>query len=130
LKDIEKKHPDIELETSIMVGFPSETDNDFEKSITLLNNGIFDRIVVYEYDERPNLPSLKIETPVPQAIKNRRYIQMSNYATLCEIKKWVRKGNFFSLATLDVLLKIALMGVRALARKTFSLDAMSLNIQS
>ena len=66
IKKIEKKYPKIILTTSIMVGFPSETDQDFKRSVNLLNNILFDRVTVYKYDERPNLPSLRIKGRIPE----------------------------------------------------------------
>jgi len=72
IKDIQKNYPKIKLETSIMVGFPSEIDQDFMESVNLLDNIAFDRIDVYIYNERPNLPSIRIPNTVPEQTKKQK----------------------------------------------------------
>ena len=79
-----------------MVGFPSETDKDFKKSLNLLNNVMFDEIDVYKYDERPNLPSCRLEKKVPELIKTKRYYQIKYYALSCKIKKRLMNVRFLN----------------------------------
>lgn len=107
ITDIRKKYPKITLETSIMVGFPSETEKDFAQSLNLLNNVLFDRVAVYKYNERPNLPSLRIKTPIPEITKNKRYKKAKYYRTLNKIKKWKRYDKFHTLSGLNLFVNMA-----------------------
>jgi tRNA A37 methylthiotransferase MiaB len=104
IKDIRKKYPKIKLETSIMVGFPSETDKDFEQTLTLLDNVEFDRIDVYKYNERPNLPSLRIPNPVPETTKNKRYNQIKYQFTICKMKKRLKHIQLLTIADLNLFI--------------------------
>ena len=94
IKNIQKKYPKINLETSIMVGFPSETHQDFKRTVNLLNNILFDTVAVYKYEERPNLPSLKIRGRIPEEIKNKRLNKMLYYKALFKTKKMIKNGQF------------------------------------
>lgn len=76
IKSISRDHPQIRLHTSMMVGFPSESEQDFRASINLVNNVLFDKIFVYRYDERPGLPSLRIKGCVPENTKRNRERRM------------------------------------------------------
>ena len=116
IKVIQKKYPKITLETSIMVGFPSETDKDFKKTINLLHYILFDGVVIYKYNERPNLPSLRIEKRIPEIIKNKRYNQMRHHVTFCEIKKRFRRTQFRAPYDLNLFIEISLILLRKLAR--------------
>lgn len=120
INDISEKYPKINLETSMMVGFPSETDEDFENSLNLLNDVLFDRIVVYKYNERPNLPSLKIKGRIPEIIKSKRYYQMLYHAALCRTKKQVGRFPFLTPTTLSLFLDMVIVRMRALVRSHFS----------
>jgi tRNA A37 methylthiotransferase MiaB len=91
IKDIDKNYPNIRTRTSIMVGFPSETEDDYRKTIDLVNNELFDRIDVYSYDERPNVPSLKLKAPIDEQTKRRRYNEMRLQAFLNNVKKRIRR---------------------------------------
>ncbi|MCJ7635240.1 hypothetical protein MUP77_22980, partial [Candidatus Bathyarchaeota archaeon] len=101
IKDVEKRYPAIYLTTSIMVGFPSETDEDFRRTKELLNIIAFDNIYVYKYDERPNLPSLRLPGRIPEEIKKARYDEIFYLATRSEIRKRINRGHVFSKRTLE-----------------------------
>ena len=48
----------ISLTTDIIVGFPGETDEDFEKTISLLDEVEYDSMFSFKYSPRPNTPAL------------------------------------------------------------------------
>ncbi|MGA2683069.1 MAG: radical SAM protein [Candidatus Bathyarchaeia archaeon] len=80
IQDIDKNYPSIRILTSIMLGFPGETEDDFKKTMNLLSHSYFDRINWYIYCERPNLPSLKLKDRVPEVTKMRRMKEAKNLA--------------------------------------------------
>ena len=75
-KKIKEKYPDVRLITSIIVGFPTETDQDFNKSMELLDCNLFDQVDIFMYEERPNLPSLKLGGAIPRRVKEIRFDEM------------------------------------------------------
>ena len=95
MKDIDKNYAKIRTRTSIMVGFPGETDEDFQESVNLVNTTLFDRIDVYAYAERPNLPSLGLKGRIPEAIKRQRYDRMRFLAAVNNFRKRVKRVRIF-----------------------------------
>jgi MiaB/RimO family radical SAM methylthiotransferase len=91
MQDIGRNYPNIRLATSIMVGFPGETEEDFKKTTNLLRNLLFDRIVIYTYNERPNLPSLKLKGRVPEAIKMRRWKEAKYLSNVNVLRKKIER---------------------------------------
>jgi tRNA-2-methylthio-N6-dimethylallyladenosine synthase len=56
----------------MIVGFPGETEADFEDTLSLLDEVKFDAIFGFKYSPRPNTPSLKLEDAIPDEEKARR----------------------------------------------------------
>ena len=80
---------DISLTSDIIVGFPGETDRDFEDTITLLEEVGYDAIYGFKYSPRPNTPAIHMEDSIPEEVKverlailnaRQREIQRTNYA--------------------------------------------------
>jgi tRNA-2-methylthio-N6-dimethylallyladenosine synthase len=66
--------PDIALSTDIIVGFPGETDSDFEETLALVRRIGFARAFSFKYSPRPGTPAA-LERQVPDAIaRNRLHI--------------------------------------------------------
>ena len=63
---------DISLTSDIIVGFPGETEADFEETLSLLERVQYDSIFGFKYSPRPNTPSLKLEDAIPDEEKSRR----------------------------------------------------------
>ena len=66
--------PDILLTTDVIVGFPGETDEDFEDTMTLLEAADFVGSFSFKYSPRPSTPALKLQDrdPVADAIAGAR----------------------------------------------------------
>ena len=91
IKEIAKKNPKIRLATSIMVGFPTETDEDFKKTIELLNALRFERIDAYAYNERPNLASSRLDGQILELTKLERLREVQNIARKKLLERRARK---------------------------------------
>src|SRR3989449_5360 len=63
---------EISITTDIIVGFPGETEADFEQTLLLLDEVEYDGIFGFKYSQRPNTPSLKFEDAIPDEEKARR----------------------------------------------------------
>src|SRR5713101_6460094 len=63
---------EISITSDIIVGFPGETEADFEQTLSLLDEVEYDGIFGFKYSPRPNTPSLKFEDAIPDEEKARR----------------------------------------------------------
>ncbi|HKD02666.1 MAG TPA: tRNA (N6-isopentenyl adenosine(37)-C2)-methylthiotransferase MiaB [Terriglobales bacterium] len=63
---------EISLTTDIIVGFPGETESDFEQTLSLLDSVEYDGVFGFKYSPRPNTPALSLEDAIPEEEKARR----------------------------------------------------------
>ncbi|MDK2965599.1 tRNA (N6-isopentenyl adenosine(37)-C2)-methylthiotransferase MiaB [Lacrimispora sp.] len=64
--------PDISLTTDIIVGFPGETEEDFEETLDVVRKVRFDSAFTFIYSKRTGTPAAKMEDQVPdEVVKNR-----------------------------------------------------------
>ena len=79
----------ISMTTDMIVGFPGETPEDFEETITLADEVQYDGIFSFKYSPRPNTPAITMADSIPEQEKSRRLqillerqreIQRANYA--------------------------------------------------
>jgi tRNA-2-methylthio-N6-dimethylallyladenosine synthase len=63
---------EISITSDIIVGFPGETEAEFQETLSLLDEVQYDGIFGFKYSPRPNTPALKLEDPIPDAEKARR----------------------------------------------------------
>jgi tRNA-2-methylthio-N6-dimethylallyladenosine synthase len=62
----------IAITTDIIVGFPGETDGDFEETLSLLDEVRYEGLYSFKYSPRPNTPALSMNDPIPEEEKGRR----------------------------------------------------------
>jgi tRNA-2-methylthio-N6-dimethylallyladenosine synthase len=69
--------PDISITSDMIVGFPGETDEDFQATIDLMNKIRFDNLFSFKYSEREGTAAKDFEEKVPEGIKGKRltYLQ-------------------------------------------------------
>lgn len=72
IERVRKYCPDIALSTDIIVGFPDESEEDFENTITLLQEVEFDQIFSFKYSPRPRTFASRFKDNVPQNEKEKR----------------------------------------------------------
>jgi tRNA-2-methylthio-N6-dimethylallyladenosine synthase len=63
---------EISLTTDLIVGFPGETEEDFQQTLSLLDFAQYDGAFCFKYSPRPNTPSLKMDDAIPEEEKSRR----------------------------------------------------------
>lgn len=71
--------PEVGLSTDIIVGFPTETEEDFEATMRLLERVQYDNIYAFAYSPRPGTKASKMEDDVPDEVKNRRLNQLLDF---------------------------------------------------
>jgi len=70
---------DISLTTDIIVGFPGETEADFEETLSLLDEVGYDSIFSFKYSPRPNTPAVKYADSIPDEEKARRLAALQEH---------------------------------------------------
>ena len=63
---------DISITSDVIVGFPGETESDFNETLGLLDEVGYGAVFAFKYSPRPNTPSLKLEDAIPDEEKARR----------------------------------------------------------
>ena len=66
------KTPALALTTDIIVGFPGETERDFEETLSLIQEVGYDGAFIFKYSTRPHTPAARLSDQVPEEIKGRR----------------------------------------------------------
>lgn len=69
---LRKTSPDISITSDVIVGFPGETEKDFEETIDLVRQVEFDSLFTFEYSDRTNAPAAHFSDKVPGNEKNER----------------------------------------------------------
>jgi tRNA-2-methylthio-N6-dimethylallyladenosine synthase len=73
--------PDIGITTDIIVGFPGETDEDFEQTLSLYREADFDNAFIFRYSKRKDTPAAEMPDHLPEEVKeerNQRLLVLSN----------------------------------------------------
>ncbi|WP_051372984.1 tRNA (N6-isopentenyl adenosine(37)-C2)-methylthiotransferase MiaB [Clostridium sp. Ade.TY] len=73
IEKIKKEIPDVTITTDIIVGFPGETEEDFEDTLSLVNEVKYDSAFTFIYSRRNHTPADKMENQVPDDIKHKRF---------------------------------------------------------
>jgi tRNA-2-methylthio-N6-dimethylallyladenosine synthase len=63
---------EISITSDVIVGFPGETEVEFEETLSLLDEVEYDSIFGFKYSPRPNTPALRLEDAIPDEEKARR----------------------------------------------------------
>lgn len=76
VEKVRAKMPDIVLTTDIIVGFPGETDDDFEETLSLLKLVEYDTIFSFIYSKRQGTPAASMEDVMSEEQKHRNFDRM------------------------------------------------------
>lgn len=72
ITSLRQKIPNLALTTDVIVGFPTETDAEFEESLETIREFGFTHIHVFPYSKREGTPAARMEGQVPEAVKKTR----------------------------------------------------------
>ncbi|MBB6097928.1 tRNA-2-methylthio-N6-dimethylallyladenosine synthase [Deinobacterium chartae] len=97
-----KKHlPNAVLFTDIIVGFPGETEEDFQETLSLYDEVGYDNAYMFIYSARPGTPSYKHFEDLPRELKTERLQRL-----IAKQKEWsIRKNSAYVGRDLEVLLR-------------------------
>ena len=65
--------PNLTLSTDIIVGFPGETEEDFEDTLDVVRKVCFEQVYMFIYSRRVGTPGDKMENQIPEEIKHKRF---------------------------------------------------------
>ncbi len=73
IKKIRTAMPDLSLTTDIIVGFPGETEADFEETLSLVREVGYDSVFTFIYSKRTGTPAAKMEEQIPDDVVHARF---------------------------------------------------------
>jgi len=65
--------PGLVLTSDVIVGFPGETEEEFEETLSLISQVHYDSLFTFIFSPRQGTPAAAMEDPTPKAEKNRRF---------------------------------------------------------
>ena len=75
---LRRVRPGISLSSDFIVGFPGETDSDFEDTMNLIDEVRFDHSFSFVYSPRPGTPAADLPDPVPVRVKKERLARLQS----------------------------------------------------
>jgi tRNA-2-methylthio-N6-dimethylallyladenosine synthase len=73
LDKVRARIPDAAITTDIIVGFPGETEEDFQATLDVVAKARFASAYTFQYSPRPGTPAAELPDPVPQAVVTERF---------------------------------------------------------
>jgi len=92
IAELRRLIPDISLSTDIIVGFPGETDADFEQTLSLLEEVRYDNAYIFKYSPRPGTDAAAWPDEIPQEVKearNQRALALQERIVLERLSRFV-----------------------------------------
>ena len=88
LQRIRERYPDVKMDTQIIVGFPTETADDLERTLDFVRDVGFDSVVLFPYDDKEDSSASALEGKIPQAEIRRRMRGAFRYFDRAGIKAY------------------------------------------
>ncbi len=76
IREIREKIPDVVISTDIIVGFPGESEADFQETLSLYEEVRYDQAYMFMYSARPGTPSYKHFEDMPREVKSERLMRL------------------------------------------------------
>lgn len=87
---MKKARRDIAITTDIIVGFPGETDADFNETIRLAEEVEYDSMFIFKYSKRPNTPALQYEDHIDEEEKTQRLMILQERQRAIQLRRNAR----------------------------------------
>ena len=76
VRKVREANPDVALSTDIIVGFPGETEEDFQATANLVREVGYGQVFTFIYSKREGTPAAKMEDPTPRETIQRRFDEL------------------------------------------------------
>ncbi|MBU1997067.1 MAG: 30S ribosomal protein S12 methylthiotransferase RimO [Candidatus Omnitrophica bacterium] len=73
ISNIREKIPQVKLRTSFIVGFPQETNDEFEELVDFVKDQRFDKVGVFKYSHEEDTPAYKLSGQISKKVKDARF---------------------------------------------------------
>ena len=87
LERLRANHPDIALRTSLIVGFPGETDADHFELVEFLEQVRFERLGLFTYSREEDTPAYHFRNQVPEHVKHERWAELNDVQSQISLEK-------------------------------------------
>ncbi len=83
---IRRAMPDVAIRTTFIVGYPGETEEEFEGLLKFVRDLQFDRVGAFQYSFEPGTPSAELDGQIPDAVKQERYERLMEMQQAISLK--------------------------------------------
>ncbi len=98
---IRNEIPEVVFSTDIIVGFPGETENDFEDTLDVVKQVGFEQVFMFIYSKRVGTPAEKMDNQIPEDIKHERFNRLKEL-----VEKMMKENNLAYISTIhDILIE-------------------------
>ena len=87
LEKIRVAMPDVAIRTTFIVGYPGETEAEFEGLLQFVRDLQFDRVGAFQYSFEPGTPSAELDGQMPDEVKQERYERLMEMQQAISLKK-------------------------------------------
>ena len=95
VEKLREARPEIALSSDFIVGFPGETEKDFESTMQVVEKLNFAQAYSFKYSKRPGTPAAKFNSQVPEALKIERLSILQKLLNSKQLKfnqSWIGKS--------------------------------------
>jgi len=78
---------DIAITTDIIVGFPGETEADFQQTMRLIEDVEYESMFIFKYSRRPNTPAVGYQDHIPEEEKTRRFLLLQERQRAIQLRR-------------------------------------------
>jgi len=90
VRKLKEARPDLCVSSDFIIGFPGETEDDFEKTMRVIDDVGFDASFSFVYSQRPGTPAAELPDDVPEEVKLKRLLRLQ--ARIEELASEVNRG--------------------------------------
>lgn len=90
IEAIKGARKDISITGDIIIGFPGETEDDFNETMSLIAEVEYDGLYIFKYSPRPRTPAAAYEDSVPEEVKTERFIRLQELQDRIQKRRYER----------------------------------------
>jgi len=87
IKQIREAIPEVTLRSTFIVGFPTETEEEFQRLVDFIEEVQFDRLGVFKYSKEEGTKAYSLRGQIPENVKNRRYNEIMARQAVISLEK-------------------------------------------
>ncbi|WP_353684948.1 30S ribosomal protein S12 methylthiotransferase RimO [Thermodesulfovibrio sp. 3907-1M] len=87
IRQIREAIPGVTLRSTFIVGFPTETEDEFQRLVDFIEELQFDRLGVFKYSREEGTKAYSLKGQIPESVKNRRFDEIMKRQALISLEK-------------------------------------------